>query len=180
MRSPRISELPNYSYKDYELWEGDWELIYGVPFAMSPAPSIQHQTISNNIAWQLKNLLLECLDCKPLLPVNWRVDEQTVVQPDNLIICDEPESETYLTKAPTLIFEILSKSSAAKDRRIKFRLYEREGVRHYIIVDPKSSVAKIYNLHNGKYIKNKDASYETADFDLGECNITFDFSKIWE
>ena len=52
-----INELPNYCYEDYKRWEGNWELIYGVPYAMSPAPLIKHQRISNNIAWQLKNLL---------------------------------------------------------------------------------------------------------------------------
>ena len=27
----------NYTYNDYEIWEGNWELIENVPFAMSPA-----------------------------------------------------------------------------------------------------------------------------------------------
>ena len=35
--------LPNYNYDDYKEWKRDWELIYGVPYAMSPAPNITHQ-----------------------------------------------------------------------------------------------------------------------------------------
>ncbi|HJY21679.1 MAG TPA: hypothetical protein VJ279_02270 [Hanamia sp.] len=27
---------PYYTYKDYCAWEGRWELIDGIPFAMSP------------------------------------------------------------------------------------------------------------------------------------------------
>jgi len=30
--------LPRYTYEDYKLWEGDWELLEGVPSAMAPSP----------------------------------------------------------------------------------------------------------------------------------------------
>jgi hypothetical protein len=73
--------------KIYKNWEGRWELIRGIPYAMSPAPSIKHQRISNNIAWQLKSLLMNCSECQALLPVDWKIDEKTTVQPDNLVIC---------------------------------------------------------------------------------------------
>jgi len=46
----REEDLPSYTYEDYKLWEGDWELIYGVPYAMAPAPMIKHQAISSKIA----------------------------------------------------------------------------------------------------------------------------------
>jgi Uma2 family endonuclease len=174
-----ISELPNYTYDEYKLWEGNWELIYGLPYAMSPAPLIEHQRISNNIAWQLKSLLENCSECQALLPVDWKIDEQTVVQPDNMVICDEPEHDAYLTKAPVVIFEILSRSTANKDRTTKYHLYEREGVRYYIIVNPADKMAKVYKLNTGKYLKVKDLSSETTEFELGKCNLKFDFSKIW-
>ncbi len=96
-----INELPNYCYEDYKRWEGDWELIYGVSYAMSPAPLIKHQRISNNIAWQLKNLLEDCSMCQALLPVDWKIDEQTVVRPDNLVVCGELENDAYLIKPDT-------------------------------------------------------------------------------
>jgi len=153
------------------------ELIYGVPYAMSPAPKLDHQTVSHNIAQLLGNLLSGCPKCQALLPVDWKIDGETVVQPDNLVICHKPENNSYLSKAPTLIFEILSKSTANKDRTTKFRLYESEGVQYYVTVDPGSHVAKVYGLHDGYYIK--DVSHKDIDFDLGKCQITFDFSKIW-
>jgi hypothetical protein len=30
--------LPHYTYEEYWLWEGRWELIVGIPYAMIPAP----------------------------------------------------------------------------------------------------------------------------------------------
>ncbi|RUM41883.1 MAG: Uma2 family endonuclease [Desulfurobacterium sp.] len=174
-----LNEYPRYTYEDYKNWEGKWELIEGIPYAMSPSPGWKHQIISSKIAWQLEELLKECKECKPLLPVDWKISEDTVVQPDNLVICYEPEDKPYLTKAPSLIFEILSKSTALKDREIKFKLYEREGVKYYIIVDPEDRIAKIYKLENGRYIKVCDATNEKVKFELGECKFEFDFFLIF-
>ncbi len=30
-----IHDFPHFTYKDYEKWEGDWEFIRGIPYAMS-------------------------------------------------------------------------------------------------------------------------------------------------
>ena len=178
MGTPRLEDLPHYTWEDYTQWEGRWELIYGIPYAMTPAPSIKHQQTSQNIAALLHEALLECGECRALLPVDWKISEDTVVQPDNLVVCGEVGG-TYLKKAPVLIFEILSPSTAIKDRKTKFTLYEKEGVRHYVIVDPEERLAKIYSLHEGRLIKKLDATNESFRFDLGPCTIDFDFSKIW-
>jgi len=171
--------LPNYTYSDYIYWEGDWELIYGVPYAMSPAPSIAHQSISQSIAWVLQDALKGCETCKALLPVDWKISQNTIVQPDNLVICHKPLHPNYISKAPKIIFEILSPSTSTKDERIKYELYEQEGVSYYIIVNPTDEVAKVYRLHEGRYIKVADVSSETIHFELEACSFDFDFSKIW-
>ncbi len=174
----RTEDLPRYTYKDYVQWEGKWELIHGIPYAMTPAPGIQHQSISHKIDVALADSLKECETCQVLLPVDWKIDEDTTVQPDNLIVCGKTEG-AYLTKSPVLIFEILSESTATKDKNTKFSLYEKEGVLHYIIVDPKEQLAKVYSLHEGRYIKVMDATDESCEFDLVKCRIKFDFSGIW-
>ena len=179
MAAVKKEYLPHYTYEEYVLWEGNWELIYGIPYAMAPAPMIKHQAISNKIAWQLQNNLKECETCQALLPIDWKIDESTVVQPDNLIICHMPQNEAYIEKAPKVIFEILSKSTAVVDKNLKYELYEQEGVSYYIIVDPNESIAKVYELKDGRYIKLCDAYEDSVDFDLKECAFTFDFSKIW-
>lgn len=179
MSTLNLEDLPHYTYDDYVQWEGRWELIYGVAHAMSPTPGIMHQAISQHIASQLERALDNCQECHALLPVDWKIDEETTVQPDNLVICGELEKTAYLSKTPVLIFEILSKSTAHKDRTTKFKLYEREGVRHYVIVDPNESIAKVYRLQDGRYIKVLDASKDNVEFDLGKCRISFEFAKIW-
>lgn len=172
------TELPHYTYADYAQWEGRWELIEGVPFAMTPSPTLRHQIISQAIASQLSKALAECNECRAVLPVDWKVAEDTIVQPDNIVICYEPTGD-YLTKAPSLIFEILSPSTEEKDRHTKFSIYEREGVLFYCIVDPENRVAKIYRLHEGRYVKAMDATDESFSFNLEKCQIQFEFSSIW-
>lgn len=179
MSAPRLEDLPRYTYDDYAQWEGRWELIRGIPYAMSPAPSILHQSIGQRIAGQLERALENCQNCHALLPVDWKIDEETTVQPDHLIVCGELEKTAYLTKAPALVIEILSNSTAHKDRTTKFKLYEQESVRYYIVVDPRERIAKVYRLLDGRYLKMLDAGNDRIEFDLGQCCLEFDFSRIW-
>ena len=176
----KLEYLPHYTYDNYKEWEDNWELIFGIPYNMSPAPMIKHQSISSKIARYLDQAVSNCEHCQSLLPVDWKISEETIVQPDNLVICHKPQHEAYITKAPVIIFEILSKSSAAKDKHLKYELYEQEGVKYYIIVNPNDTIAKIYELKSGKYIKVDDAYDETITFKIDKCEaIHFDFSKIW-
>jgi Uma2 family endonuclease len=172
------SELPHYVYDEYALWEGKWELIEGIPYAMTPSPSFKHQRISQEIARLLGEGLDGCESCQAVLPVDWKVTEDTVVQPDNMVVCYQPAGD-LLTKAPSLIFEILSPASAEKDRRTKFSIYERERVNYYCIVDPVDNAAKVFSLREGRYVKQMDATEETFEFDLGKCKIVFEFARIW-
>ena len=172
--------LPHYTWDDYNNWEGQWELIEGIPYAMSPAPTIRHQLVSQKIAYQLSESLSNCQTCKALLPVDWKINEETIVQPDNMVVCDEVSGQ-YLTKAPKIIFEILSSSSVKKDTGIKFDLYQQEGVQYYVIVNPDDLIAKVYQLTgDGRLIKKLDAQNEIYPFEVDNCLLNFDFSKIWD
>ena len=181
MGALKIEDLPSYTYDDYKNWEDKWELIYGVAYAMSPAPMIKHQRISNNVGWELKNIFGECKKCQVLMPIDWKINDETIVQPDNSVICHKPTNEAYITKAPKIIFEILSKSTAKKDKELKYRLYEQEGVSYYTIVDPDEEIAKVYELKEGRYIKVCDATDEIVIFKIGTCKekLAFNFAKIW-
>ena len=56
--------------------------------------------------------------------------------------------------APDLIVEILSKSTAKRDRGIKFQDYEAHGVIEYWIIDPKNKTFEQYVLKNKQYELN--------------------------
>lgn len=115
-----------YTYGDYLTWpdEERWELIEGVPYDMTPAPSTNHQRILGELFRQISTFLLD-RDCEVFiapfdvrLPEGDEADEQiiTVVQPDIAVICDPAKIDRRgCRKAPDFIIEILSPSTAAKD-----------------------------------------------------------------
>ncbi|OGW00572.1 MAG: hypothetical protein A2889_07485 [Nitrospinae bacterium RIFCSPLOWO2_01_FULL_39_10] len=179
MKGIKIDYIPRYTYNDYVKWEGRWELIEGMPYAMTPSPVFKHQVVSNNINIQLSKLLEGCRKCKALLPLDWKIDDDTVLQPDNSVVCEEVEGD-YLIRPPIMIFEILSPATAFKDRNIKYKIYESQGVKYYIMVDIDAKVAEVFELINGSYKKLKDAQRNIIAFDLDNCRIDFDFGKIWE
>jgi len=171
--------LPRYTYEDYLLWEGQWELIDGVPYAMSPSPSVDHQRINGWIFNQLLNLLENCGTCEALLPIDWKVNQLTVVQPDVSVACQKNSKENYLDFPPTVIFEILSPSTSKKDQTLKYELYESEGVKYYVIVSPKTKSAEIFEFQKKHYKKALTTKKGQFTFELKECSIDFDFSQIW-
>ena len=66
------------------------------------------------------------------LPGGFKADEdvETVVQPDISVFCDEKKlDERGGNGAPDLVVEILSPTTASKDLKEKFLLYERAGVK---------------------------------------------------
>ena len=96
-----------------------------------------------------------------------------------MLVCDD-EHEAYLTKAPKIVVEILSPSTAKKDETVKFDIYEAEGVQYYILVYPDDLKAKVYSLKDGKFIKVADFTHEVLDFDDLECDITLDFKRVFQ
>ena len=116
-------DLMNYTYDDYKNWEGDWELIEGLPISMAPAPTKRHQQLAGEVFFLLQNQMEdECKSCELLYEIDWKISQESVVRPDIVLSCDD-DGKDYLTKAPKIIFEILSPSTAKKDETVKFDLY---------------------------------------------------------
>lgn len=157
--------MPNYAlkidqnstYRDYLTWPDQerWEIIEGVPYNMSPAPSRNHQKILGRIFYEFYHYL-RGKTCEVYgapfdvrLPLG-QTDEQSienVVQPDIAVICDPQKLDAKgCLGAPDLIVEILSPGTAAKDMKIKLALYERAQVQEYWLVHPEYQTVMVYRL----------------------------------
>jgi Uma2 family endonuclease len=169
----------HYSYDDYKLWEGKWELYEGHPIAMSPAPVIEHQGIAYAIATQLSNSIDECERCLVLGEEDYKLSDDTVLRPDVVLICDEP-NDAYITKAPEIVVEVVSPATAKNDEGYKFSRYESEKVMYYVIVYPKELYAKVYKLKEGKYDKQGDFSAQQYVFEETLCGASIDFDKVFK
>ncbi len=156
---PLVKKLDRYTYKDYKQWPSNerWELIEGVPYDMTPAPSTDHQRISHVLNGIFYNFLTTKKSQTFAAPFDVRLksdDEpddsiKTVVQPDISVICDLSKlDKNGCLGNPDLIVEILSESTAYKDETEKLCLYEKHGVKEYWIVNPEAQYIMIYH-HNG-------------------------------
>jgi len=165
MTLPQSNEGPKFTYADYLKWpdEERWELIDGVAYDMTPAPSTEHQEIAGELYEQFKRYL-GGKSCKVyfapfdvVLPHSYETEDSstTVVQPDLSVICDRSKiTKNGCIGAPDLIVEILSPSTISKDLNEKYLLYEKNGVREYWVVFPERKRIDIFKLSPaGKYLK---------------------------
>ena len=177
-----VKLLPYYTYADYCNWEGRWELIEGIPFAMSPAPTPRHQWLIVNIASELRSALKKskCKNCRVYDFIDVFIHDDTILQPDCSIVC-KPITKKFLDFPAALVVEILSPSTALKDRQTKFSIYENFGIQYYMIVDAEKESVEIYSLQNSKYIlqQNSPDSPFTFSFE-GDCKIELLIKNIWE
>ena len=138
-----------FTYTDYLTWDDDerWEIIGGEAYNMTPAPIVSHQEIVGNFFRFLGK------QCTPFIsPIDVVLSEEDVVQPDVIVICDKQKvQKTHIAGAPDLVIEVLSPATSLKDRREKKDLYEKFGVKEYILVDPDEKYVERYFLQKGRY-----------------------------
>ena len=173
-----ISYLPHYTVEDYFQWEGDWELIEGIPYAMAPSPFWKHQRISGLIFKQIEEQIENCpKNCFVCQEIDWIINEDTVVRPDILVVCEKVEE--YVKTTPEVIFEIVSKSTAFKDEKLKFELYEREKVKYYAIVYPDLEKMRVFELKNNRYEKVFDGKDGSFIFKT-KCSFSINLDNLWK
>ena len=119
---------------------------------MSPGPLARHQRIQGD----LLSALIQRFRKHPCqvfgAPLDVRLSEEDVVQPDVLIVCDPKQIQsTHIEGPPRLAVEILSDSSLLHDRVRKSRLYARSVVAEYWIVTPFPSIVEVFTLEAGGY-----------------------------
>ena len=137
---------PAYSYDDeYERYE----IIHGEIYMMS-SPKASHVRVNGNIHGIFRNYLKN-KRCEPFNQFNVFFDEDNQFIPDEIIVCNpEIVEEDGIHGTPDLVVEILSKSTARKDRTEKFFAYEKYGVKEYWIIVPETKTVEVYLLKDGK------------------------------
>lgn len=177
--SSAVKILPHYTYEDYVQWEGRWELIEGVPYAMSPQPVPKHQLISVSLSSSFFIALKKCKKCNVYQPIDYKISEDTILQPDMLVVC-KPITKKFLDFAPSLVIEILSPSTALKDRHTKFEIYQSQNIPYFIIISPDKEEIEIYEIKNAEYTFIKSGHSFSHTFTFEDCEAFIDFTEIWQ
>ncbi len=138
-----VSPLPRFSIDAYMAWEAEQperhEYLNGEVFAMTGGRD-SHNTIALNIASALKDALRGG-PCRAFIAdMKLSVDAcDAVFYPDVMVTCDPrdklPEADTA-KRHPILLIEVLSESTAAYDRGLKFEQYRNlPSLREYLLVE---------------------------------------------
>ena len=145
-----------FTYEDYKHTPEDkrYELIDG-DLIMVPAPRTAHQRNSRDIGFLLIEFARENdLGEVFIAPYDVVLSETDVVQPDILFVSNERSqiiNEDNVRGAPDLVVEVLSPSTAQRDRTLKRTLYALHGVSEYWQADTDAKSVMVLTLEDGGY-----------------------------
>lgn len=159
--------IKKVSYEEYmELVESSdqrYELIDGEIYLLA-SPSFTHQVVVNELSGRFYIYFKE-KTCRSLTaPLDIRLfgyatkfeEDPNVVQPDLVVICDEDKvnEKNKYEGIPTLVVEVLSPSTKAKDLVAKLNLYMKSGVLEYWVVNLEDKSILQYS-----FSKERDIDY---------------------
>ena len=140
-----------YSFAEYMAMEEKsverHDFYYGELFAMAGATAIHHQICQNiNVALINKFKREGCFVSLEGVRLEL-VEENFYLYPDIFLTCDEQDKKNNLFKKfPSIIFEVLSESTALYDKGVKLQYYKRvESLRYYVLVSQKEIMVELYS-----------------------------------
>lgn len=153
-----IEVIPKLTFEQFRELPSDgkrYELVHGEVHA-TPSPATRHQFTLQNLYEKLasyvyKNQLGELC----LAPLDVRLGEETVLQPDLIFISNERAGiiqENWIEGAPDLTVEVLSPSTAGHDRATKLPVYAEARVPEVWFIDPKARTVEVLRLQGAKYL----------------------------
>src|ERR1700743_3062522 len=174
-----------YTDADYMMLEegAPFQLI-NYDLIMSPSPNPIHQAI----AARLSQIMLNFLDYRGTsdylgTDVDVKFDDGNVFRPD-IVFISEARKKDILTDriigAPDMVIEILSPSNAYYDLRQKKSLYEKYGVKEYIIIDPLVETAELLSLKDCVYYIHQKAEKSDKLSSLLLPGLSFDLNRLFK
>ncbi len=139
----------NLAYQE-DVWE---ELINGKLVAMSPRPVFNHNRVAFKIAHLFENYL-KGRKCTAIADgTDLFLSEKDRFVPDMMVVCDRDKVKNDgVHGAPDLVVEVLSPSTAKRDKTYKKDTYAKCGVREYWLVNPADKSVEVYRLGGGDLV----------------------------
>jgi Uma2 family endonuclease len=118
---------------------------------VTAAPNVRHQRVSLALTVALYRILVEGRHGELMVaPVGVEFPETGEgVQPDLLFVSNDRRgiiADDWLRGPPDLVVEIVSPSTEERDWGVKRKLYRRQGVREYWIVDPEEEAVEVWRF----------------------------------
>lgn len=171
-----------------ETQEDTYELVDGVPVAKyrdsaeaMAGTTRDHARISSNLVFALRLRLRggPCVALNDNLSV--RTSTRKLRRPDVVVECGQGLGSDLEASEPTVLFEVLSRSSERNDLIWKPEEYKSIAtVRHYVVVDPGAALLKVWTRDaDGRW---SDGIVEGLDavLDLAAVEVELPMREIYE
>lgn len=156
------------TYHDYLLLPDDgkrYEILDG-DLLMTPSPVPRHQLVVGRFLHHI----MTYLETHPIgtvftAPCDVVLSETDIVEPDLIVVLTNGRAritEKNVQGPPDVVMEVLSPSTAARDRDLKRKRYERFEVQEYWLVDPDQNSLEMLALQDGTYVHVCQATRPTA------------------
>lgn len=159
------------TYDDFLLFPDDGrrhELIDGEHY-VTPSPNTRHQRLVLRLSVALANHVEQHPACGEVFvaPFDIVFTPFDIVEPDVLFVAEDQVdivTEKHVRGAPAIVVEVLSPGTRRVDEKIKYRLFERTGVREYWLVDPELDLVKVFRrAADGSFPRVAELTAEAAD-----------------
>ncbi|MDD9988640.1 MAG: Uma2 family endonuclease [Spirochaetaceae bacterium] len=183
-----VDRKTKLTYEDYLQLPEDGrrhEIIDGDHY-VSAAPFVPHQRVVKRLMVQFYRRIEETGLGEVLpAPVATVLSETDVVEPDLVVVLGPNASvvtRERIDGAPDLVVEILSPSTAHRDRGLKLDLYQKSGVAEYWIVDAERRVVHQYVLEDGVFRASGEHAERITVACTAGCGgrpVRIDLTAIW-
>jgi len=162
--------------------EERYEIIGGVRYDFMTSPKFIHQKVLGQLYVAFHS---SCAQDGVILiaPMDVHFDKENILQPDILYIRKENKGmirDGYVYGVPDLVVEILSGSTARRDKTIKKATYEKFGVQEYWLVDPVYRLVDQFVLVDGEYRLAKTWAEEDNLVSMTVPCLSIELSTVFE
>ena len=146
------------------------EYIDGEIYAMAGA-SRNHQRLVGNVHSALNRYLAD-KPCEPFASELKVKAEHCFFYPDIVVVCDDPGGHEYYTERPTLIVEVMSKTTRRLDKTVKFLAYKAlPSLQEYVLIEQDHTEVEVMrraqNWFPEHYFLGDEVNFEAIGLTVG-------------
>ena len=169
---------------DYLAWENEQaarhEFYRGEVFAMVGARRV-HGLVGGNLFAALKTHL-KGSPCRAFVEsMKVQVADDMLFYPDVFVTCDAQDLKTDMVfRRPLLIIEVLSESTQAYDRSLKFAAYRLlDSLQEYVLVDPATRRVEIFRRNERSLFELHDQT-GLPELHLASVDMHLPMSEVFD
>lgn len=150
MKAAQVRPYVTYDELCQMLPEGSlYDLIDGEVYR-TPSPNLRHQTLVLRLAVAFQGAIQDRSRVL-IAPIDVVLAADAALQPDVILVLEKNRSilQDVVRGVPDLVLEVLSPSTARRDKSLKMEAYARHGVGECWIVSDEAQTVEVYRLETG-------------------------------